>query len=219
MRTSLAWDVLFVHRARRSAPRARRRALSPGAAAAPHADHARSRLPRRSQVSSRTKRRRAGADGADAGRVHPAAETPRPRGAAHRASVPWPEHADDPLPLEGRKLHVHVDWDGPMIVLAEGRRGAAGPRPQRRDDRHRAGRIAAIEPGAVDLGPGHDHRRQRLLRRARIHRRPRARRRGARHARRRRRRCGIAARLPRYGVTAFCPTTVACPPRRAPRRF
>jgi len=28
-------------------------------------------------------------------------------------SVPWPEHSDDPLPLEGRKLHVHVDWDGP----------------------------------------------------------------------------------------------------------
>lgn len=27
-------------------------------------------------------------------------------------AVPWPEHADDPLPLEGRKLHVHVDWDG-----------------------------------------------------------------------------------------------------------
>ena len=27
-------------------------------------------------------------------------------------SVPWPEHSDDPLPLEGRKLHVHVDWDG-----------------------------------------------------------------------------------------------------------
>ena len=23
----------------------------------------------------------------------------------------------------------------------------------------------------------------------------------------------IAARLPRYGVTAFCPTTVACPPQ------
>ena len=28
------------------------------------------------------------------------------------AGVPWPEHSDDPLPLEGRKLHVHVDWDG-----------------------------------------------------------------------------------------------------------
>jgi hypothetical protein len=24
----------------------------------------------------------------------------------------WPEHSDEPLPLEGRKLHVHVDWDG-----------------------------------------------------------------------------------------------------------
>jgi hypothetical protein len=27
-------------------------------------------------------------------------------------NVPWPEHTDDGLPLEGRKLHVHVDWDG-----------------------------------------------------------------------------------------------------------
>jgi hypothetical protein len=27
-------------------------------------------------------------------------------------TVPWPEHSDEPLPLEGRKLHVHVDWDG-----------------------------------------------------------------------------------------------------------
>ncbi len=27
-------------------------------------------------------------------------------------NVPWPEHTDDVLPLEGRKLHVHVDWDG-----------------------------------------------------------------------------------------------------------
>lgn len=26
--------------------------------------------------------------------------------------VPWPKPSDDPLPLEGRKLHVHVDWDG-----------------------------------------------------------------------------------------------------------
>jgi uncharacterized protein DUF5615 len=28
------------------------------------------------------------------------------------APVPWPKHSNDPLPLEGRKLHVHVDWDG-----------------------------------------------------------------------------------------------------------
>jgi hypothetical protein len=27
-------------------------------------------------------------------------------------TVPWPEHSEEPLPLEGRKLHVHVDWDG-----------------------------------------------------------------------------------------------------------
>ena len=26
--------------------------------------------------------------------------------------VPWPAPSDDPLPLQGRKLHVHVDWDG-----------------------------------------------------------------------------------------------------------
>ena len=28
------------------------------------------------------------------------------------AIAPWPAHSDEPLPLEGRKLHVHVDWDG-----------------------------------------------------------------------------------------------------------
>jgi hypothetical protein len=27
-------------------------------------------------------------------------------------TVPLSEHSDEPLPLEGRKLHVHVDWDG-----------------------------------------------------------------------------------------------------------
>ena len=27
-------------------------------------------------------------------------------------NVSWPEQTDDTLPLEGRKLHVHVDWDG-----------------------------------------------------------------------------------------------------------
>jgi hypothetical protein len=27
-------------------------------------------------------------------------------------TAPWPEHSDEPLPLQGRKLHVHVDWDG-----------------------------------------------------------------------------------------------------------
>jgi hypothetical protein len=26
--------------------------------------------------------------------------------------APLPEHSEEPLPLEGRKLHVHVDWDG-----------------------------------------------------------------------------------------------------------
>jgi hypothetical protein len=26
--------------------------------------------------------------------------------------APSPEHAEESLPLEGRKLHVHVDWDG-----------------------------------------------------------------------------------------------------------
>jgi hypothetical protein len=28
------------------------------------------------------------------------------------APVAAAETPDDPLPLEGRKLHVHVDWDG-----------------------------------------------------------------------------------------------------------
>ena len=45
----------------------------------------------------------------------------------------------------------------------------------------------------------------RSLHRARVHRRPRARRRGHRHARRRRRRRADRRRLPRFGVTAFCP--------------
>jgi hypothetical protein len=37
-----------------------------------------------------------------------------PRGESTReaGTAPWPEHTGDPLPLEGRKLHVHVDWDG-----------------------------------------------------------------------------------------------------------
>ena len=51
------------------------------------------------------------------------------------------------------------------------------------------------------------------LHRSRLRRRPRARRRRSRHARRARRAIGDdAARLPRYGVTAFCPTTIACAP-------
>jgi len=39
---------------------------------------------------------------------------PAMRGGSTREAdtAPWPEHSDDPLPLEGRKLHVHVDWDG-----------------------------------------------------------------------------------------------------------
>ena len=49
--------------------------------------------------------------------------------------------------------------------------------------------------------------------RSRIHRRPCARRRGHRHARRRRRRRGASpSASAAFGVTAFCPTTVACAP-------
>jgi hypothetical protein len=37
-----------------------------------------------------------------------------PRGESTREAdtAPWPEQTGEPLPLEGRKLHVHVDWDG-----------------------------------------------------------------------------------------------------------
>jgi hypothetical protein len=34
------------------------------------------------------------------------------RTATRDANTAPPEPSDDPLPLEGRKLHVHVDWDG-----------------------------------------------------------------------------------------------------------
>ena len=123
-----------------------------------------------------------------------------------------------PLPLEGRKLHVHVDWRAdesqPMIVARRRRPGPARPR------RHRAARSSSTAP----------HRRDRAA--ARVD--P-----AGAHDRSTPRDCyvvpgfidvhvhgveghdtldggdavaQIAARLPRYGVTAFCPTTVACAP-------
>ena len=52
---------------------------------------------------------------------------------------------------------------------------------------------------------------------SRIHRRPRARRRRRRFARCRRGDTAIASRLPRYGVTAFCPTTVVRTSSASPR--
>ena len=202
------------HRARRSAARARRRALSSGATAPAHADHARSRLSRRSQVPSRAQRRRGRADGADPGRLHPAPETTGPGGPAC-GSAAWAEHADveESLPLEGRKLHVHVDWDGRVIVLSNGdvvlpdrvltegsiiidagriatdRTAAALISSGRRRSTRRD---CYVVPGFIDVHvhgvEGHDTLDG-----------------GDAVAQ-------IAARLPRYGVTAFCPTTVACPP-------
>ena len=83
------------------------------------------------------------------GFIH-AAETPRSRGVARQGAVA--RDSDDPLPLEGRKLHVHVDWEGPDDRPRPGRRGPAGPRPQRGTIVIDAGRIAAIEPGARGFG-------------------------------------------------------------------
>ena len=79
-----------------------------------------------------------------------------------------------------------------MIVLVEGRPGSSGPRAQRGSHRHRRRPHRGDRAGARRPGAGDDHRRDRLLRRARVHRRPRARRRGTRHARWRR--CGRADR-------------------------
>ena len=80
------------------------------------------------------------------------------------------------------------------------------------------GRIAAIERGVVDPAGATVVDASGLLRRARLHRRPRARpRTGTTRSTRapvaQHRRAAAA-----YGVTAFCPTTVACAPDDAARR-
>ena len=78
------------------------------------------------------------------------------------------------------------------------------------------GRIAEIRPDAPSARSRFPVRVSRSLHRPRLHRRARPRRRRHRFARcasrRRMPSTSIAARLPRYGVTAFCPTTVACAP-------
>ena len=75
------------------------------------------------------------------------------------------------------------------------------------------GRIAEIRPDAVGAARTFVLRLSRSLHRSGLHRRARPRRRRRRFARIRAIRLrSIAGRLPRYGVTAFCPTTVACPP-------
>ena len=78
MRQALEWDVLFVMEARRSASGIRRGALPARAAAAPHADHHRPRLPRRSAFSPGGGQRRAGDQRAGRAAVH---------GADDRASI------------------------------------------------------------------------------------------------------------------------------------
>jgi hypothetical protein len=85
MRATLSWDVMFVLE-------------HPDLRRAPDGEHY--RLARRLRRTLITLDR----------------EVLRPamRGGSTREAdtAPWPEHSDDPLPLEGRKLHVHVDWDG-----------------------------------------------------------------------------------------------------------
>ena len=72
-----------------------------------------------------------------------------PRGASH-AEVPLPEHSDEPLPLEGRKLHVHVDWDGhsdcAVIVITGGDVVLPDRVLTKASLLIDGGRIAAVEP-------------------------------------------------------------------------
>ena len=100
-------------RARGPAAAARHRALQAGDPAAPHAADARPRLPGRPALPSGRDGRRPGDVGARRDTAWPRccrASTGRSSGPRPRRGKGRPRPAAPPLPLEGRKLHVHPDW-------------------------------------------------------------------------------------------------------------
>ena len=193
-------------RARRSAPGAGHRALPPRAAARPHARDARPRLHRRPAVSAGRESGRHRVLGARrALAAHAAARKPIARSSARRAPRRCRSRAasssgtarrvramiflaDADVVLPDRLLSpatVVVDGDRIIDVLREAPARSPG-------DLHFDLRQHTIVPGFVDVHVHGVEGTDSLD--------------GA-HAIAR-----IASRLPRFGVTAFCPTSVACAP-------
>ena len=204
-------------RARRSAPGARHRALPPCAAASPHAHHHGSRLPRRSRVSAGRKPQELWCcrrpTSADSGTCSSACtricftivrETlvPMPLEGPSCRSFPSSAPANDPADTphdRSRRRGSRAARSGACrtaaVIIADDRIAAI----ESRIDRHASGRdprrfarLSSSCPGFIDVHvhgvEGHD-----VLDGP-----------GAV--------AEVASRLPRYGVTAFCPTSVACAP-------
>ena len=208
MRAHLEWDVLFVleeddlRRAPdikhyRLAQQLRRTLVTHGP-----------RLPRRSAIPARRERRRARDQ------------------RARRAPVVSPVEPGRPLDVPAPTMPAARRFPSRAASCTSTPTGDATP-----NDRPSGAEwccpIASSSPAPCDrrwshrrhpagLCPGRHRIRllPRPLHRSRVHRCARPRHRRRRFARRGRAMAEMAARLPRYGVTAFCPTTVACAPRR-----
>src|SRR5690606_12692907 len=186
------------------APGQRRPALPPGARVAADAGHARPRLLRRPALSARRQRRRRGAVGTGRRRARPAARRSRRvaairRSPVHDARTPAARPQTAPVPGLDR---VRVDWhptmilDGADIVLTDrvvspGRLVIEGDRIVDIGHGSASGALAGhtIVPGFVDVHVHGVEGNDVLEAPDRVR--------------------EVAARMPRYGVTSFCPTTVA----------